>query len=217
MIKCLFFKFQIENSDRMELRSPQQLEREILRQRGLIEGRRTASQPQLPLDEEQNDPRLDRPNPSTPVASNKNMPVRRGSHGNLIETLTRIPTNGIDPEKDSDDGGFRSRLNAQGRSFDNKEGPSPNSTQYNNSRSIDIASNLNKPELNSEINKNENIYSGMKQPIFNGMTPVNQRQIELPEDIGSSTNISKKINPGSTASSGIYLENYFCNDFPHFK
>lgn len=196
----LLFLFKIESSDRMELRSPQQLEREILRQRGLIEGRRTASQPQLPLDEEPNDSRLDRPNPSTPIATNKNMPVRRGSHGNLIETLTRVPS--IDPEKDSDDGGFRSRLNAQGRSFDNKERPNPNSTQYNNSRTIDIASNLNKAELNSEINKNENIYSGMKQPIFNGMTQVNQRQIELSEDIGSSTNISKKINPGSTASSG---------------
>ncbi|KAJ0175934.1 hypothetical protein K1T71_008108 [Dendrolimus kikuchii] len=97
---------QFENShSRPDLRSPQQLEREIIRQRGLVEGRRAASHPHL-LDEPQ-----PRPEASTPHNHDRS---RRNSHGNLLE-VNESPQRGIE-ERESDDGGFRARLVAQGRS-----------------------------------------------------------------------------------------------------
>ncbi|XP_075977401.1 uncharacterized protein LOC142977402 isoform X2 [Anticarsia gemmatalis] len=97
---------QFDNShSRPDLRSPQQLEREIIRQRGLIEGRRAASHPHL-LDEPQH-----RPEVTTPQIHD---PGRRNSHGNLLEAGHEMPRNC--EERESDDGGFRARLAAQGRS-----------------------------------------------------------------------------------------------------
>lgn len=97
--------FQFENShSRPDLRSPQQLEREIIRQRGLVEGRRAASHPHL-LDEPQ-----PRPEASTPHNHDRS---RRNSHGNLLE-VNENPQRV--EERESDDGGFRARLVAQGRS-----------------------------------------------------------------------------------------------------
>lgn len=100
-IKC----FQFESHSRPDLRSPQQLEREIIRQRGLVEGRRAASHPHL-LDEPQS-----RPEASTPYSHDRS---RRNSHANLLEaTEENLHRN---DERESDDGGFRARLAAQGRS-----------------------------------------------------------------------------------------------------
>ncbi|KAG6456262.1 hypothetical protein O3G_MSEX009652 [Manduca sexta] len=96
---------QFDNSNsRPDLRSPQQLEREIIRQRGLVEGRRAASHPHL-LDEPQQ-----RPEVTTPQIHDRS---RRNSHGNLLEA-TETPHR--HEERESDDGGFRARLIAQGRS-----------------------------------------------------------------------------------------------------
>ncbi|XP_039757311.1 uncharacterized protein LOC120631700 isoform X2 [Pararge aegeria] len=100
---------QFDNShSRQDLRSPQQLEREIVRHRGLVEGRRAASHPHL-LDEPQ--PRLEI---TTPQIHDRS---RRNSHGNLLDS---IPNENGPPrsheERESDDGGFRMRLAAQGRS-----------------------------------------------------------------------------------------------------
>ncbi|CAG9788423.1 unnamed protein product [Diatraea saccharalis] len=100
---------QCENShSRPDLRSPQQLEREIIRQRGFVEGRRASSHPHL-LDEQQ--PRLELTSP--PIRDRS----RRNSHGNLLEGVSEIEHqhNRID-ERESDDGGFRTRLAAQERS-----------------------------------------------------------------------------------------------------
>ncbi|XP_059062886.1 uncharacterized protein LOC131855614 isoform X1 [Achroia grisella] len=101
---------QFDNShSRPDLRSPQQLEREIIRQRGLVEGRRAASHPHL----------LDDPQPraevTTPQIHDRS---RRNSHGNLLEASLNDsgPPKNICDERESDDGGFRSRLVAQGRS-----------------------------------------------------------------------------------------------------
>ncbi|KAH9628730.1 hypothetical protein HF086_003684 [Spodoptera exigua] len=98
---------QFDNShSRPDLRSPQQLEREIVRQRGFVEGRRAASHPHL-LDEPQH-----RPEVTTPQIHD---PGRRNSHGNLLDhTPNEHLRNG--EERESDDGGFRARLAAQGRS-----------------------------------------------------------------------------------------------------
>ncbi|XP_072929914.1 uncharacterized protein [Epargyreus clarus] len=101
---------QFENShSRPDLRSPQQLEREIVRQRGFVEGRRAASHPHL-LDEPP-----PRPEASTPQHHDRS---RRNSHGNLLDGPPNEhgpPRNGHE-ERESDDGGFRVRLAAQGRS-----------------------------------------------------------------------------------------------------
>ncbi|CAB3255993.1 unnamed protein product [Arctia plantaginis] len=97
---------QFDNShSRPDLRSPQQLEREIIRQRGLVEGRRAASHPHL-LDEPHH-----RPEVTTPQIHDQG---RRNSHGNLLEVANEIPRHC--EERESDDGGFRARLAAQGRS-----------------------------------------------------------------------------------------------------
>lgn len=102
----VFFFLQFENShSRPDLRSPQQLEREIIRQRGLVEGRRAASHPHL-LDEPQA-----RVEVTTPQIHDRS---RRNSHGNLLEVQEHEPKR--HEERESDDGGFRARLAAQGRS-----------------------------------------------------------------------------------------------------
>ncbi|CAH0727243.1 unnamed protein product, partial [Brenthis ino] len=97
---------QFDNShSRLDLRSPQQLEREIVRQRGLVEGRRAASHPHL-LDEPQHRQEI-----TTPQIHDRS---RRNSHGNLLDSIpNESPRN---EERESDDGGFRMRLAAQGRS-----------------------------------------------------------------------------------------------------
>lgn len=98
--KC-FSSFQFENHSRLDLRSPQQLEREIVRQRGFVEGRRASSHPHL-LD----DPPT-RPETTTPQIHDRS---RRNSHSNLLE-VNETPQR-LD-ERESDDGGFRQRLAAQ--------------------------------------------------------------------------------------------------------
>ncbi|XP_038212975.1 uncharacterized protein LOC119833135 isoform X5 [Zerene cesonia] len=98
---------QFDNShSRPDLRSPQQLEREIIQQRRFIEGRRAASHPHL-LDEPQ------RPEVKPQVYDRS----RRNSHGNLLDGMPNEngPPRSND-ERESDDGGFRMRLAAQGRS-----------------------------------------------------------------------------------------------------
>lgn len=86
---------------RADLRSPQQLEREIVRQ-GFAVGRRATSHPHL-LDEPQ--PRPESVNPQINDRS------RRNSHGNLLDGVAR--ENGHSrqrfEERESDDGGFRTR------------------------------------------------------------------------------------------------------------
>ncbi|XP_065158632.1 uncharacterized protein [Atheta coriaria] len=75
------------------IRSPQQLERDNIRQRS-FEARRTASQPQLSFEDEVNKEIPDnRPQPQA-------QPLRRGSQGNLVETIRACEG------KDSDEGGF---------------------------------------------------------------------------------------------------------------
>ncbi|KAJ8927106.1 hypothetical protein NQ314_020379 [Rhamnusium bicolor] len=90
-----------------ERRSAQQLERDNLRQRS-FEARRAASQPQLSYDDEVNpESPTNRPQPQIPT------PVRRGSHGNIVEAQISQ-----DVEKDSDDGGFLKRSGSKERRLD---------------------------------------------------------------------------------------------------
>lgn len=89
------------------MRSPQQLEREIVRQRGFVEGRRAASHPHL-LDEPP-----PRPEVNPPQIYDRS---RRNSHGNLLDGVPNSPQRSHGEERESDDGGFRARLVEQGRS-----------------------------------------------------------------------------------------------------
>ncbi|RVE43286.1 hypothetical protein evm_012045 [Chilo suppressalis] len=98
---------QCENShSRPDLRSPQQLEREIIRQRGFVEGRRAASHPHL-LDEPQTRVEITSP----PIRDRS----RRNSYGNLLEGVEIEHHQSRVEERESDDGGFRTRLAAQER------------------------------------------------------------------------------------------------------
>lgn len=85
-----------------ERRSAQQLERDSLRQKS-FETRRAASHPQLAYEDQIKGEPDNRPQPQT-----AHTPIRRGSHGNLIETTICKET-----EKDSDDGGFLKRNGAK--------------------------------------------------------------------------------------------------------
>lgn len=96
------FFLQYEHHSRSDLRSPQQLEREVVRQKGLVD-RRATSHPHL-LDEPQSRPELNFPQHDM---------SRRNSHGNLLDPTASPRRN---DERESDDGGFRARLQAQGRS-----------------------------------------------------------------------------------------------------
>lgn len=102
IIYVITFHFQFEHHSRADLRSPQQLEREVVRQRGLVD-RRATSHPHL-LDEPQQRPEL--------TATQHDM-SRRNSHGNILDPKESPRRN---DERESDDGGFRGRLQAQGRS-----------------------------------------------------------------------------------------------------
>lgn len=94
----------LANSER---RSAQQLERDNLRQRS-FEARRAASQPQLAYDDEVTaEAQSNRP-PLQVIT-----PVRRGSHGNIMEAQMSQ-----DMEKDSDDGGFLKRKGSRERRLD---------------------------------------------------------------------------------------------------
>lgn len=77
-----------------------------MRQRGFVEGRRATSHPHL-LDEPQH-----RPEVTTPQIHD---PGRRNSHGNLLDHTPNEHLRNCE-ERESDDGGFRARLAAQGRS-----------------------------------------------------------------------------------------------------
>lgn len=97
------------------------MEREIVRQRGFVEGRRAASHPHL-LD----DP-PPRPEVTTPQIHDRS---RRNSHGNLLDGIPQEHTPQRNEERESDDGGFRARLAAQGRSsFEERIRTSSRSTE----------------------------------------------------------------------------------------
>ncbi|XP_050666831.1 uncharacterized protein LOC126966692 isoform X2 [Leptidea sinapis] len=97
---------QAENShSRPDLRSPQQLEREIIQQRRFVEGRRAASHPHL-LEEPQQ-----RQEVISPQIHDRS---RRNSYGNLLDGIPNENGPPRNEERESDDGGFKVR-HAQGR------------------------------------------------------------------------------------------------------
>ncbi|XP_061376773.1 uncharacterized protein LOC116770628 isoform X2 [Danaus plexippus] len=123
---------QFENShSRLDLRSPQQLERDIGRQRGLGEGRRAASHPHL-LEEIQHRQEI-----VSPQIHNRS---RRNSQANLLDGISHendpIRNN---EERESDDGGFRLRHATQSRlSYEERIRTSGRSLESHHERSHEM-------------------------------------------------------------------------------
>ncbi|KAJ8919311.1 hypothetical protein NQ315_003895 [Exocentrus adspersus] len=170
-----------------ERRSAQQLERDNLRQRS-FEARRAASHPQLAYDDEVNP---EAPNNKAPLQMGA--PVRRGSHGNIMEAQ---PHQEI--EKDSDDGGFLKRKGSRERRLDP---PPPQKENHMQSECCEskkeVKANLKEDskmdglqgtprrKLEGEIGKIEGVYN------------VGQRSAKVEDE----TKIPKKNNTSSTTSS----------------
>lgn len=155
-----------------ERRSAQQIERDNLRQK-CFEARRAASHPQLAYEDQVKGDQDNRPQPQTAHA-----PVRRGSHGNLIEA-----TGGNENEKDSDDGGFLKRNNSKDKR--SEETVPATIEQEGESKVSEALSGTPRKRLEGEIGKIEGVYN------------VGQRGKVENEDVRN----LRKHNTGSGASS----------------
>lgn len=136
---------QMESQSRADMRSPQQLEREIIRQKGLVVGRRAASQPHL-LDEPQHRPEV--------ISTQMYDRSRRNSHGNLLEGS--IQENGQakqrTDERESDDGGFRSRPLPSRSNYEERIRTSGRSNESHRAEPIRVQDNIYRrtPDLNNK-------------------------------------------------------------------
>lgn len=160
----------------IEPRSPQQLERDNIRRKS-FEARRAASQPQLAFDEDGKPPRSEQSK-----LLNQSIPIRRGSHGNLIESCkSRIMNN--ESEKDSDDGGFisKDRKLDHSKSSDNLHSINEttsttqdqdltfSSKDDTNSNVIETLTGSPRKRLEGEIGKIEGVYNvGQRIRALNG-------------------------------------------------
>lgn len=155
----------------VDLRSPQQIERDNLRQKASFEARRAASQPQLAYDangEVKNEIPDNRPQPQAQT--------RRGSYGNIMEASSGHP-NKPEIEKDSDDGGFL-RRNSNERNLENgvkgqgkENGHHEESTSSKDETKVNSAlTGTPRKRLEGEIGKIEGVYN------------VNQRNKQMQDD-----------------------------------
>lgn len=147
----------VDDRKAAELRSPQQIERDNMRQKH-FEARRAASQPQLAYDEEQTN---EFPDHRAQPQSNQT-PARRGSHGNIME----VTKSNAENEKDSDDGGFLKRNNSQERRLDsnattsdNQKLPDKTLQQSEDDKVNSLLSGTPRKRLEGEIGKIEGVYN----------------------------------------------------------
>lgn len=204
-----FLYFQLNASHLEEKRSAQQLERDNLRQRS-FETRRAASHPQLAYEDRIKNEHENKPQPQTACT-----PMRRGSHGNIIEAAT---TN----EKDSDDGGFLSRNSAKNinsdhnRSSTTAEGPCTNNNSStieaqdgyrknegaskNDSKVSEALTGMPRKQLEGEIGKIEGVYNvGHRSKVEN----EDVRNLRKPNaGSGTSSDYDKAGQSSSNADSG---------------
>lgn len=145
-----------------ELRSPQQLERDNMRQKH-FEARRAASQPQLAgYDDEQK--KIDYPNHRAQPQTSQIQPTRRGSHGNIMES-TKEPSTNEENEKDSDDGGFLKRNNSEERHDEEQKQLTDNKSEEDNKMMANtlLLSGSPRKRLEGEIGKIEGVYNVTQQ------------------------------------------------------
>ncbi|XP_031339187.1 uncharacterized protein LOC116167798 isoform X2 [Photinus pyralis] len=191
-------RFLDDRRPNVEKRSAQQLERDNLRQRS-FETRRTASQPQLACDDEVTaETTTNHPYPHLVSAH-----ARRGSHGNLIETIGAANEN----EKDSDDGGFLKRTTdrqeKEGSDLqipDTSTGPNTTDTQessgYNDSKISDALMGSPRKRLEGEIGRIEGVYNIGQKPI----KPKTDKK--MTGESGASSDYDKPGQSSSNADSG---------------
>lgn len=166
-----------------EPRSPQQIERDNIRRKS-FEARRAASQPQLAFDDENK------------IQSNENnlltqiTPVRRGSHGNLIESCITSRINNQESEKDSDDGGFIQRQKKHDKTEDKSEENTEITYAKDEPKVIEPLTGAPRKRLEGEIGKIEGVYN-----VGQRIRTLNGENLEMSEKRGSHRK------PGSGASS----------------
>lgn len=166
----------------VERRSAQQIERDNLRQK-CFEARRAASHPQLAYEDQMKSESDNRPQPQM-----AHTPIRRGSHGNLLEAAISNEN-----EKDSDDGGFLKRNNSKDKRLEEVRPETSNESPqeaYSNQKleECKVSEGLTgtpRKRLEGEIGKIEGVYN------------VGQRGKIENEDIRN----LRKHNTGSGASS----------------
>lgn len=171
-----------------EPRSPQQIERDNIRRKS-FEARRAASQPQLAFDDDKS---------ARPDNTSQPTPVRRGSHGNLIESC-RINQ---ESEKDSDDGGFIQR-DKDKKNEDRKE---DDKNEKDEPKVIESLTGAPRKRLEGEIGKIEGVYNvGQRIRSLNGEhleTTEKRGSHRKPNGSGASSDYDKTGGQSSNADSG---------------
>lgn len=153
----------VDDRRAVEPRSPQQLERDNIKRKS-FEARRAASQPQLAYDEESNHPRNDN------KLLNQMTPIRRGSHGNLIESCKSRGANN-ESEKDSDDGGFITRSNSKEFKLDHSK--STENVHYNE-QNVQI----NMPAQSNQNLESDNTYNKEDSKVIEPLTGSPRKRLE---------------------------------------
>lgn len=187
----------------IEPRSPQQIERDNNRRKS-FEARRAASQPQLTCDDENVISSNDNSN-----LLNQVLPVRRGSHGNLIESCN-ARVNNQESEKDSDDGGFIPRQIFKDRKTDKNDNPEEQNSELIYSKDepkvIESLTGAPRKRLEGEIGKIEGVYN-----VGQRIRSLNGENIEIsdkrgshrkPNGSGASSDYDKTGGQSSNADSG---------------
>ncbi|XP_071056755.1 uncharacterized protein [Onthophagus taurus] len=166
-----------------EQRSAQQIERD--KQKSL-ETRRAASHPQLAYDEEENT----NDNKPQPQATIQSVPIRRGSHGNIMEVQQE--------EKDSDDGGFLNRKNSRERRPETTEENQNNSTEPEEKPAL---SGTPRKKLEGEIGKIEGVYNVGQRTKITGEDDIRNLRKQNAGS-GASSDYDKPGQSSSNADSG---------------
>lgn len=180
----------------IEPRSPQQIERDNIRRKS-FEARRAASQPQLAFDDETNNkPRTDN---SNQLINQLLTPIRRGSHGNLIESINTRNNPQQESEKDSDDGGFIQKEK------DRKDEEQTIEVSYakEEAKVIESLTGTPRKKLEGEIGKIEGVYNvGQRVRQINGGDHIDMDKRRKPNGSGASSDYDKTGGQSSNADSG---------------
>lgn len=183
----------------VEPRSPQQIERDNIRRKS-FEARRAASQPQLAYDDIESSTPNENGNLLTQIT-----PLRRGSHGNLIESINSRTTH-QESEKDSDDGGFIQKQTYPERKDMTNEEKSNEAHSKEEPKVIESLTGAPRKRLEGEIGKIEGVYNvGQRIRTLNGENvDMSEKRVSNRKTNGSgaSSDYDKTGGPSSNADSG---------------
>lgn len=176
----------------IEMRSPQQIERDNLRQKH-FEARRAASHPQLAYEDDKAEIPDHKAQPQTGQG-----PIRRGSHGNIIETAHE---NTNENEKDSDDGGFLKRNNSQETKLADTDENKPlrNGDNVKDEKVGSALTGTPRKRLEGEIGKIEGVYNIAQR---NNKPEGEDLRLRKQAGSGASSDYDKTGQSSSNADSG---------------